>query len=85
MNIVEEVAIAISYKSQKQAYGTVLTKWEQYDEYYKKNLMEQAKESIEIMRKIPDVCYDDYKCDKVWRELNSKEVFNLWIDAALDK
>lgn len=42
---------------------------------------EAARAAIEAMRDVPDRCYDDYRC--VWRDLNSKEVWNLWIDAAL--
>jgi hypothetical protein len=39
--------------------------------------------AIKAMRQVPDVCYDGYRCDKLWRDLDSKEVWNLWIDAAL--
>ncbi len=46
-------------------------------------LEEVARAMIEAMRAVPDVCYDHYRCDKLWRELNSTEVWNLWLDAAL--
>lgn len=42
-----------------------------------------ARAAIEVMREVPETCYGDYKCDKRWRFLNSKDVWNLWIDAAL--
>lgn len=42
-----------------------------------------ARAAIEAMRDTPDVAYDNFRCDKLWREMNSREVFNLWIDAAL--
>ena len=42
-----------------------------------------ARTMIEAMRVTPELCYDDYRCEKRWRALNSTEVFNLWIDAAL--
>lgn len=51
---------------------------EKISDYYK-----WARAAIEAMRMVPEVCYDDYRCDKTWRELNSTEVWNLWIDAAL--
>lgn len=42
-----------------------------------------ARAAIEAMRAVPDLCYERYRCDKMWRDLDSKEVWNLWIDAAL--
>lgn len=44
-----------------------------------------ARASIEAMRAVPDVCHDEYRCDRPWRELDSKVVWHLWLDAALAK
>ena len=44
---------------------------------------EIARTALDAARVIPDICYDAYRCDKQWADLNSAEVFNLWIDAAL--
>ena len=44
---------------------------------------ELARVAIEAMRDIPKLAYDDYRCEKCWGELNSTEVLELWIGAAL--
>lgn len=44
---------------------------------------EMARAAVETMRGVPDVCYENYVCDKLWRELTSKEVWYLWLNAAL--
>ncbi len=46
---------------------------------------EMARAAIEVMRSIPEREYDRHRCDKLWRDLNSTEVLNLWIDAALSE
>lgn len=45
--------------------------------------IDAARAAIEAMRAVPEICYDQYRCDKMWRDLNSIDVWNLWIDAAL--
>lgn len=45
--------------------------------------MKHAKACIEAMRSVPDDCYDKFDCSKMWKDANSKEVWNNWIDAAL--
>lgn len=49
----------------------------------RKTSRERAIRIVEIMRHIPDMAYDNYRCDELWRNLNSVKVLNLWIDAAL--
>jgi len=49
----------------------------------KRALRLKACVAIEAMRDVPESCFDDYRSDKMWRDLNSKEVWNLWLDAAL--
>lgn len=56
---------------------------EPYDEISKKKYIADARAIIETMREIDDEMYDNYRCEKMWRDLNSKEVWQLWIDAAL--
>lgn len=51
--------------------------------YIQEDYRTEARAAINAMRAIPELCYDHYRCDKPWRELNSTEVLNLWIDAAL--
>lgn len=36
---------------------------------------------IDEMRSVPEVCSDQYHYDKVWPELSSVDVWNLWLDA----
>lgn len=39
-----------------------------------------------VFRKLMGVTpgmYDAYRCDDLWRELNSKKVWDLWVEAAL--
>ena len=45
---------------------------------------ELARAALEAMREIPDSMYENYVCERPWRELSSKEVWRLWIDAALN-
>jgi antirestriction protein len=42
-----------------------------------------ARAAIEAMRDVPNVCYDTFNCEKMWKDTNSVEVFHKWIDAAL--
>jgi hypothetical protein len=73
----EDVALAI--KRFECGPTSLLSKegpWRRYE-------LNKARAAIEAMRDVPDVCYDGYRCDKLWRDLNSKEVWNLWIDASL--
>ena len=47
------------------------------------DLNEVARAAIEAMREIPPSMYDNYRCDRLWRNLDSVKVWELWIDAAL--
>lgn len=42
-----------------------------------------ARAAIEAMREVPAVCHDEYDLGKIWRQANSTEVWNAWINAAL--
>lgn len=42
-----------------------------------------ARVAIEALRAAPELIYKNYRCEKQWRELDSVDVLNLWIDAAL--
>lgn len=42
-----------------------------------------ARAAIQAMREPTNEMYNNYKCDKQWKDLNSIEVWKLWIDAAL--
>lgn len=42
-----------------------------------------ARSALRAAREIPDSTYNVYRCDKLWRDLDSRKVWNLWIDAAL--
>lgn len=42
-----------------------------------------AKKAIESLKDTPLLCYDDYKCDDVWKNLTSTKVWYLWYDAIL--
>lgn len=42
-----------------------------------------ARVAIEALRAAPELVYENYRCEKKWRELDSVDVLNLWIDAAL--
>lgn len=39
--------------------------------------------AVEALKEVPIICYDDYKCDKMWKELNSSDVWHLWLNAIL--
>lgn len=43
-----------------------------------------ARVAIEAMREPTDEMYDRYRCEKPWKDLNSHEVWRLWIDSALE-
>lgn len=47
--------------------------------------IEAARAALNAMREISPSMYDRYRCDKQWKDLNSIEVWNLWIDTALDE
>ena len=42
-----------------------------------------ARAAIEAMRETTEGMYNAYRCDEMWRDLDSKKVWQLWIDAAL--
>ena len=44
-----------------------------------------ARAALGAMRALtPGMC-DNYRCDTLWRNLNSVKVWRLWIDAALNE
>lgn len=45
--------------------------------------LDYAAKCIAVMREPTEEMFNYYKCDKQWKELNSVEVWKLWIDAAL--
>lgn len=45
--------------------------------------MSKARKIVEAMRDITPGMYDAYRCEELWRGLDSRKVWNLWIDAAL--
>lgn len=49
------------------------------------NRLWMARKIVEAMREAPDdnKIYDNYLSDILWRDLNSKDVWNKWIDAIL--
>ena len=49
----------------------------------KMNAVDQARAAIKAMYDIPSDMYEAYRCDKTWKESNSVEVWNKWIEAAL--
>lgn len=81
MNMIEKVARALHDSVYKHSPKDENTEQDYLE--MKASFMEDARAAIEAMREAPNVAYDNYKCDKLWKDLNSKEVFNLWIDAAL--
>lgn len=80
MNIVEVFAEAI-WSKERHPLNT--GGFEQVTARTRKIYLEQARAAIEAMRLIPKAVYEKYRCDKLWRDLNSVEVLNLWVDAAL--
>mgnify|MGYP001584479335 CR=1 FL=1 len=44
-----------------------------------------VKDILIVIRDAPDdsEVYNNYRCDKLWKNLYSKEVWQLWIDAIL--
>lgn len=42
-----------------------------------------ARAAIQAMRAPTTGMRDAYRCDELWRDLNSVQVWHLWIDAAL--
>lgn len=42
-----------------------------------------ARAAIEAMRDVPDICYNNYRCDVLYKDDNTKNIFLKWIDAAL--
>lgn len=44
-----------------------------------------ARAILEAMRDPTDGMYAAYRCDDLWRNLNSHKVWQLWIDAALNE
>lgn len=44
---------------------------------------ELARTALEAMREPTDGMYDAYRCDEMWRDMNSRQVWRLWIDSAL--
>ena len=50
-----------------------------------KDCLDTAKRAIAAIRDAPDdsEVYNNYRCDETWRELTSKKVWQLWIDAIL--
>ena len=48
-------------------------------------LVQTARAILQTMREPTSGMYDQYRCDEMWRDLNSIKVWNLWIDAALSE
>jgi hypothetical protein len=44
---------------------------------------EIARTAIKALRAASERAYENYRCEKRWRDMNSTEVLNLWIDAVL--
>ena len=57
--------------------------WGSLNRHHRNLCIAGARAAIEAMRAVPDLCYDQYRCDNMWRDLNSTKVWNLWLDAAL--
>lgn len=51
------------------------------DEFLMPNWFKVAEAMLTELRDVPEVCYDQYKCDEQWKDLNSTKVWNLWLDA----
>ena len=82
--MVERVAVAIALTSYPYAKDSIARHGiAGFADIVEENFIEAARTAIEAMREVPDVCHDGYRRDKSWKKLNSKEVWNLWIDAAL--
>lgn len=91
MTLVEKVARAIA----KECYGKAkadawlaqtASQWDwdkDMDDECKQYCFDYARAAIEAMREPTDGMHEAYRCDDLWRDLDSVKVWQLWIDAAL--
>jgi len=66
---------------QKLALAAHTAAYASRDEFLMPNWFKVAEAMLETLREVPEICYDQYKCDNVWAELDSTKVWNLWLDA----
>ena len=84
--VIEKTAKALAWMTLTE-HGKETCKWEtDFAESEKVLFRAQAKTVIAAIRDAPDdmVIYNNYYyCERMWKELNSKAVWQLWIDAIL--